>query len=260
MLTVQSQDGTTIAYDTLGSGPALIYITGAICHRNFQPIRDDVKAFASAFTVYNYDRRGRGDSTDTQPYSIEKEVEDLEALIDAAGGKAFLYGHSSGAALALEAALRLGKKVKKVALYDAPYVESKEAKKKYELVNQEVEQLLQQGKNKQALFRFLSGIGMPKVFIYLLPFMPGWGSMLKLAPTLMYDIELTKDLPPLKRAGKVTTPVLVLSGEKSPPELRVVADQLAAAIPQAQRISVPRQNHMVSAKALMPLFTEFFLK
>src|SRR5687767_14966693 len=114
MQTIQSKDGTTLAYDVYGSGPALIYITGASCFRNFMPVVQDAKAFAHEFTVYNYDRRGRGDSTDTQPYAIEREVEDIEALIDAAGGKASLYGHSSGAVLALEAALRLGDKIDKV--------------------------------------------------------------------------------------------------------------------------------------------------
>lgn len=114
MKTIQSKDGTTLAYDIYGSGPALIYITGASCFRSFMPIVQDAKAFAKEFTVYNYDRRGRGDSTDTQPYAIEREVEDIEALIDAAGGKASLYGHSSGAVLALEAAFRLGNKVDKV--------------------------------------------------------------------------------------------------------------------------------------------------
>ena len=125
MQTVTSKDGTTLAYDVYGSGPALIYITGAICFRNFMPVLGDAKAFAKEFTVYNYDRRGRGDSTDTQPYAIEREVEDIAALIDAAGGRASLLGHSSGAVLALEAALRLGDKIDKVVLYDASYVPDK---------------------------------------------------------------------------------------------------------------------------------------
>lgn len=101
MRTTTSRDGTVLAYDVYGSGPALIYITGAICFRSFMPIVQDAKAFAKEFTVYNYDRRGRGDSGNTLPWSVAGEVEDIEALIDAAGGKAYLYGHSSGAVLAL---------------------------------------------------------------------------------------------------------------------------------------------------------------
>lgn len=111
MNTVQSNDGTTLAYDIYGDGPPLIFITGASCFRNFMPVLKDAKAFAKEFAVYNYDRRGRGDSTDTAPYAIEREIEDIAALIDVAGGKANLYGHSSGAVLALEAALRLPGKI-----------------------------------------------------------------------------------------------------------------------------------------------------
>src|SRR5687768_2726917 len=108
-----SKDGTRLAYEVQGAGPALIYITGATCFRAFFPIRQDVKVFAKSFTVYSYDRRGRGDSGDNsvgQPWSVEREVEDVEALIDAAGGQAILYGHSSGAVLALETASRLPSK------------------------------------------------------------------------------------------------------------------------------------------------------
>lgn len=258
MPTVRSKDGTTIAYDFSGAGPVLIYITGAICYRNFFPIREDVKTFSQKFTIYNYDRRGRGESGDTKPYTIQKEVDDIEAIIEAAGGKAFLYGHSSGAALALEAAFRLGKKVSKLAIYDAPYVEKEEAKAEYDRLNTQVKTLLKDGKNKQALSTFLKGIGMPKFFIFLLPLMPGWKTMVRLAPTLLYDIELTKNLSPFKEIKKLQTPLCILVGEKSQSELQEVADQLSAAAPQATFIKVAKQDHMVSAKALLPIFTKFF--
>jgi len=219
MKTIQSKDGTTLAYDVYGSGPALIYVTGASCFRSFMPVVQDAKAFAAAFTVYNYDRRGRGDSTDTQPYALEREVEDIEALIDAAGGKASLYGHSSGAVLALEAALRLGDKVDKVVMYDASYAHDEAEKSEYNNLSQHVYKLLQDGKNGQAMTTFLKGIGMPKVFVYLLRFMPGWKTMAALAPTLAYDIALTRDLPPVVRAAQVTVPVQVMVGEKRPARL-----------------------------------------
>src|SRR5712691_5438124 len=112
--TVTSPDGTTIAYDKLGHGPAVILVAGAFCSRSFWSGPELAKLLASRFTVYNYDRRGRGESGDTKPYAVAREIEDIEALIDEAGGSASLYGHSSGAALVLEAALRLGKKVKKL--------------------------------------------------------------------------------------------------------------------------------------------------
>lgn len=257
MRTVQSRDGTILAYDVYGNGPALIYVTGASCFRSFFPIVQDAKAFAKEFAVYNYDRRGRGDSTDTQPYTIAREVEDIEALIDAAGGKACLYGHSSGAVLALEAALRLGDKVDKVVMYDPPYVHDEAEKAQYSDLGQRVHKLLQDGKNAQAMTTFLKGIGMPRMFVYGMRLMPAWKTMAALAPTLAYDIALTRDLPPVDRASDVAVPMQVIVGEKSPARIQVVASQLAKAIPGATFNRLPGQGHMVSAKALLPVLASF---
>lgn len=258
MNSTQSKDGTTIAYDVYGSGPALIYITGASCYRTFKPIVEDAKVFSRSFTVYNYDRRGRGDSGNTLPYSLEREIEDIEAMIDAAGGTAYVYGHSSGAVLALEAALRLGGKVRKVALYDASYVHDEKEKVEYRQLSQTVQKLLDDGKNAGAMRTFLKGIGMPSAFVWLLPLFPGWKKMKALAPTLAYDIALTQDLPPIERAAKVTVPTLIGVGEKSPAGLHDVARQLAKAIPNAKHSQLTGQNHMVSAKKLLPLLSDFF--
>src|SRR6266496_4979663 len=115
---VTSKDGTMIAYDNRGEGPALILVDGALCYRSFGPMPHLAELLAPHFTVYNYDRRGRGDSGDTKPYALEREVEDIEALIKEAGGSAFVYGISSGGALALEAALKLGNRIKKLAVYE----------------------------------------------------------------------------------------------------------------------------------------------
>src|SRR5438477_1084958 len=122
MNTVTSKDGTKIAYDKQGEGPAVILVYGALCYRSFGSLPELVKLLAPHFTVYNYDRRGRGDSGDTRPYAVEREVEDIEALIDEAGGAASLYGISSGAVLALEVASRLPSKVEKLAMYEPPFV------------------------------------------------------------------------------------------------------------------------------------------
>lgn len=259
MKTTHSKDGTTLAYDVYGSGPALIYITGASCFRSFMPIVQDAKAFAKAFTVYTYDRRGRGDSTDTPPYAIEREVEDIAALLDAAGGKASLYGHSSGAVLALEAALCLGASIDKVVMYDPAYVHDEVEQAQYNDLSQQVHKLLQAGKNAQAMTTFLKGIGMPKLFVYLLRLMPGWKTMTALAPTLAYDIALTRELPPVERARQVTVPMQVIVGEKSPAGMHDVARQLTNAIPSATFIQLAGQDHMVSAKAILPVL-EGFLK
>jgi pimeloyl-ACP methyl ester carboxylesterase len=257
MKTMQSHDGTTIAYDVYGRGPALIYITGASCFRSFSPIVQAAKAFAKEFTVYNYDRRGRGDSGDTLPWTVEREIEDIAAMIDAAGGTAYLYGHSSGAVLALEAALRLGNKVQKVVLYDASYVHDETAKVQYALLSRTIHTLLAAGKNAAAMRTFLQGIGMPKIFVTLLPLFPGWRTMKALAPTLAYDIALTSDLPPVARAAEVAVPTQIIVGQKSPASLHNVANQLTHAIPNAMFAELPGQDHIVSAKALLPRLVSF---
>lgn len=258
MQTIQSQDGTTLAYDVVGSGPPLLYITGASCFRAFRPIVEDATSFAQEFTVYTYDRRGRGDSTDTAPYAIEREVEDIAAMIKAAGGRASLYGHSSGAVLALEAALRLGPSmVERVVMYDAPYVSDAAEREEYSDLSRRIHELLRAGKNGSAMRTFLREIGMPTPFVYLLRFMPGWKTMEALAPTLAYDIALTRDLPPLDRAAQATVPIQVVVGQKSPLRLQEVARQLASAIPNAAFLQLEGQDHMVSAKAILPVLVRF---
>ena len=248
-----SQDGTRIAYDVTGTGPVLIYITGATCFRNFFPIRQDVKTFSKSFTVYNYDRRGRGDSGDNsanQPWTLDREVDDIEALIEAAGGQAILYGHSSGAVLALEAALRLSSKpskVVKVVVYDAPYVHDEKEKREYGLLGDRVNVLIHQGKNASAVKTFLQGIGMPKAFVWLMPLFPGWKTMKALAPTLAYDIALTRDVPPLEKFKGIAVPVAVLAGGKSPGRMQDVAKGLAGAIPGARLEILEKRDHMVPA-------------
>ena len=120
MSTVTSKDGTKIAYEKKGQGPALILVDGALCYRAFGPMQSLAELLAPNFTVYTYDRRGRGESSNGKPYSLEREVEDLDALVKAAGGSAYVYGISSGACLALEAALRLGMEISKLAMYEPP--------------------------------------------------------------------------------------------------------------------------------------------
>src|SRR5512143_3755398 len=118
---VTSKDGTKIAYETQGQGPALILVDGALCYRGFGPMPGLAQLLMPYFTVYTYDRRGRGESGNTAPYALDREIEDIDALIREAGGKAYVYGISSGACLALEAALKLGKEVAKLAMYEPPY-------------------------------------------------------------------------------------------------------------------------------------------
>src|SRR5688572_27028172 len=118
MKTVTSKDGTKIAFDQIGNGPVIILVDSALADRTL--CVKQATLLAKDFTVINYDRRGRGDSTDTQPYAVDREIEDIEALIDEVGGSAFIFGSSSGAVLALEAANKLSSKVKKQVLYEPP--------------------------------------------------------------------------------------------------------------------------------------------
>ncbi|MFD3746311.1 alpha/beta fold hydrolase [Nocardia sp. NPDC058633] len=251
-----SKDGTELAYDVSGQGPALVYITGATCFRRFRPVLADVGVFATKFTVYNYDRRGRGDSADVLPYAIEREVDDIEAVVDAAGGRAILYGHSSGAALALEAAVRMPDKIDRVVIYDAPYVHDEAERAAYAELAQKVYALLDEGRNARALKAFLSGIGMPRAFVALLPLFPGWKTMKALAPTLRYDIGITETLPPVERFASIQVPVNVVVGGKNPAGMQQVARELASAIPRAAHRVLAGQDHMVSAAALLPILTD----
>lgn len=253
---IRSADGTELAYDVRGSGPPLVYITGATCFRRFWPIRQDAKVFGRAFTVHTYDRRGRGDSGDTLPWSVEREVEDVAAVIEAAGGSAYVYGHSSGAVLALEAALRLPQMVRGAVLYDAPYVHDEAEQAEYAQLSRAVQGLLDDHRHAAAVKAFLRGIGMPRAFTVALPLVPGWRTMRDLAPTLAYDIALTRDPPPLARAARAAVPVLVAVGEKSPPGLHAVADRLAAAIPGAEHRVVAGQDHLVKATEMLDLLVQ----
>lgn len=250
--TAISADGTRLAYEIHGEGPPLVYVTGAICHRTFGPIRSGAKVLSGAFSVLTYDRRGRGDSGDSGSWSLDREVEDVSALIDALGGSALLYGHSSGAVLAMHAAHRLGDRVQRVVLYDASWVADDTEAATYAGLRYEVDVLLARRRHGRAIQHFLIGIGMPRVFVALLPVMPGWRRMRALAPTLRHDMDLTAQPPPLGIAAQVAVPVHVIVGERSPDELHRVASALAAAIPNATHEVLAGQDHMVSEKVLLP--------
>lgn len=249
-----SADGSRIAYEITGSGPVVVCIFGAICHRNFMPVRKDVKILSRHFRVVNYDRRGRGDSTEASPWSLDRELEDIEALVAANGGKAVLYGHSSGAVLALEATLKLGPMIEGAVVYDASYVSDEADRTEFLSLENRVRRLLDEKKPGKALKTFLGGIGMPKGFVALLPLFPGWGHMKRLAHTLIYDTSLTHDFAPVDRFRAIRNRVLVLAGGKNPPSIRRVYDQLRQAIPECGYDLLPDHDHMVSMEVLVPYF------
>lgn len=256
MPTTTSADGTSIAYDVTGSGPPLVYVTGATTFRRFQPVLADVKAFAREFTVVSYDRRGRGDSGPGGAWSLDRELEDLAAVVDAVGGRAAVYGHSSGAVLGMHAAHRFPEKVSGAVLYDASWVHDQTERAEYAELADRVGALLEDGRNAAALRTFLRGIGMPGLFVAALPLFPGWRTMVALAPTLRYDIELTRETPPLDLAAQVAVPTSVVVGGRSPRALHAVARALAGAIEGSTLTVVSGQDHMVSAKAMLPVLRE----
>ena len=260
---VTSKDGTTIAFDKSGEGPALILVGGAFEQRVFDSETAKLASqplLTQHFTVYHYDRRGRGESTDTQPYAVEREIEDIEVLINEAGGPAYLFGISSGAALALEAALKLGGKVKKLAMYEAPYNDDDTARQAWRDYRKKLDELLAADRRGDAVILLMMLVGMPEEHIPEVKQYPFWPMFETIAPTLAYDAAALGDdaSVPTERATALTVPTLVMDGSKSYPFMHETAVALANAIPNGQHRTLEGQTHEVSAEALAPVLVDFF--
>jgi len=258
---VTSRDGTRIAYDTWGKGPALILVNGALADRSGNA--ELAQLLAPRFTVYSYDRRGRGASGDTKPYSVRREIEDIEALIERAGGSAYVYGKSSGASLALQAAASLGGKVEKLALYEAPFSDAAGAAVEWKEFRTKLDGLLAADRRADAVTDFLKFSGAPDEVLTKLKASPAWPGMLAMAPTLAYDSALlgADRSVPVGIAAQVKAKTLVMDGGASLeplPFMRPTADKLGGSIPGAQRRVVEGQSHDVSAKVLAPILSRFF--
>ncbi len=260
---VISKDGTSIAFDKAGSGSALILVGGLFEQRAMESETSKLAVYpllTGNFTVYHYDRRGRGDSTDTLPYDVAREIEDIEALIDHAGGSAYLSGISSGAALAFEAALALGSKVKKLALYEPPYNDDADARAAWRTLRQKLGETLAEGRRSDAVGLFLMSMGMPPEHLEGMRQMPFWGMFEAVAPTLAYDAAALGEeaAVPLNKAAKLNLPTLVMDGEATPyPFMHPTAVALAKAIPNAQHRTLAGQVHEVEPEALAPVLVEF---
>ena len=262
MGTVTSRDGTEIAFERSGSGPALILIDGALCHRAFGPSRGMAKRLSASFTVYCYDRRGRGESGDTGPFAISREIEDIEALIKEAGGTAFLCGFSSGAVLALEAANTLPS-VTRVALYEAPFVVDDTGTPIPPDFVERLRDQVDSGHRGAAVDAFMKLVGTPAAVRVVMRATPFWPKLKKVAHTLPYDLTIMKTHESGKpiaagRWGSVTAPALVLDGGKSPQWMRNTTRELAAAVPGARYRTLEGQTHMVKPDAVVPVLTTFF--
>ncbi|HKT38616.1 MAG TPA: alpha/beta hydrolase [Ktedonobacterales bacterium] len=254
---VTSKDGTIITYDRLGEGPAVILVCGGSVDRYSNASLAEL--LAKHFTVYNYDRRGRNESGDTPPYAVEREIEDIAALVEVAGGSAYLYGSSSGAALAMEAARELPGKITRLAMWEAPYIPDGFPRPPADTAKI-FSDLVAQGKREDAAEFFMEKVvGLPPEFVAQARTAPFWQGQLALAHTLAYDATIMGDyILPADRVAEVKVPTLVMDGGASFPFMSVTAQALADHLPNAKRVTLEGQGHDASAESLAAALTEFF--
>jgi pimeloyl-ACP methyl ester carboxylesterase len=261
--TVTSADGTPIAFSKLGNGPALVLVDGAFCYRENGPSPDLAPLLARQFTVYTYDRRGRGESGDTPPYAVAREIEDLAAVLRETGESAYVFGVSSGAVLALQGAAA-GLPVRKLALYEPPLAEPRAGAATVEESRRRLEQSIASNDRAGAVRYFMRDVfGAPRAFVLVMPLlMPkAWANNVRVAHTLPYDFTLLGDRSIVTtRAGAIDVPTLVVGGAKSPTALQDGVRLVAEALPNARALLLPGQSHDVSAAApaLVPALAEFF--
>ena len=258
--TVTSADGTRIAYERFGQGAPLIVVTGATCDRAL--MRPTAQEVGKHFLTINYDRRGRGDSGDTSPYAIDREIEDIGALLDEVGGSAHLYGHSSGAGLALQA-VAAGLPIEKFVLHDPPYSpEDESSKKEAREHGQTIRNLLREGKRAEATEVFCRSTGMPDEVIEEMRQTSRWPNLIALAPTLAYDSAVMGDIErggviPVDVVTRAKRPGLVLVGGESPPFMLDVGRRLADLLPHGSYRVLDGQDHVVEPAVLAPVLADF---
>jgi pimeloyl-ACP methyl ester carboxylesterase len=260
MQQVTSKDGTIIAYEQSGQGPALVIVGGILGDHSQQA--GLAQLLASHFTVYNFDRRGRSESGFTPPYAVEREVEDIAAILDAAGGSAFVYGTSGCAVLSLEAAARgLSPRMKKLALWEPPYIVDDSRPPVPQDYLEQLNRMLREGRRGDMVELFFTkAVGMPAEFVVSMRQSPFWAAQEAFAPTLVYEAILMGNgdfTLPKERIAKATAPTLVIDGGTIQ-WLSHTADAVADTLPNAQRYTIAGQPHNVDAEAIAPILVEFF--
>ena len=258
MPTLTSADGTSIAYELVGAGPAVILVDGAMCFRDGGPMRPIADALSGSLTAVLYDRRGRGESGDTLPFAVEREIEDIDALIEAAGGQAALFGISSGGALALRAAAALGpERVTALAVYEVPFMPPGALDGAAEYTRA-LGAALAAEQPDEAVAAFLRRVGTPEAGIEGARRSPGWPGMVAIAPTLAYDDAAMGDSTvPVDVAAGLGIPTLALVGGASPDFLSYGVRTLADVVPGARFDVVDGQTHDVAADAVAPHLLRF---
>jgi len=255
---VTSKDGTIIAFDKLGQGPALVVVGGVLGDHHQQA--GLAALLAEHFTVYNIDRRGHGESGFTTPYVVEREVEDIDALITEAGGSAFVYGTSGPGVLCMEAAARrLSPKMKKLAVWEPPYILEGSRPPIPQDYQEQLAQLLGEGRKGDMIELFLTkAVGMPAEFVAPMRQSPFWAAQEAFAPTLVYDATLMADYSlPKERIAKATVETLVIDGG-TVPWMSQAAQAVADTLPHAHRHTLAGQPHNVADEAMAPVLIEYF--
>ncbi|MBB5788945.1 alpha/beta fold hydrolase [Jiangella mangrovi] len=260
MHTTSSPDGTTLAYDRTGAGPVLVVVGGAFGTRDHPSVTGLAEHLSAHATVVAYDRRGRGDSTDTSPYAVEREIEDLAAVIEATGGRAHVYGLSSGAALAARAAAA-GLPIDRLVLHEPPYDVDGARPPLAPGFSEQVAALVADGRNGDAVDYFMTqGMGLPAEMVASMRPTPVWAGLEALAPTLVYDNAVMGDnTVPVDALRRIAQPVLVLQGELSPDWFHRAAAATAAACPDAQLHELPGQSHFAPDDAAVAAVVAEFL-
>ena len=266
MHTVTSADGSTIAYDRSGEGPVVILVGGALSYRKFSKMEEIAAALAEHCTVINYDRRGRGDSTENGTYALEREIEDLAAIIDAEGGRASLWGWSSGGALALRAAAA-GIGVERVSVYEVPFMVQPGLSRPTRDYGERIDELLAAGDRNGLVKHFMrNAVGIPAPFVALMRVSPMWKDLRSTAHTLGHDWAALgahtmygAPLDPQEWAD-VTMPALVIYGGKSQEPLREGSKALGAVLPNAELHEIPGARHNIKTSVVVPLIAKFFVE
>lgn len=251
---VTSKDGTRIAYDKVGTGPTLLIVNGAMGFRGNSFAKKFQAEFAKHFTVIDYDRRGRGESGDTKPYSVQREVEDIAALVHGPGaGKCMVFAQSSGAALALEAAVS-GVTMAKLFAYEPPYMVGNPPDRPAPDFREHLEGLIAQERRDEAVTYFMTTVGVPRFAVRIMRLFPFWKDLRSTAHTLPYDAAVMAGFDfPTKRLTAIKVPVVAIAGEKTTPTLKRSVDEVAKTVPGAQRRVAPKMGHAVNAKRMAPL-------
>jgi pimeloyl-ACP methyl ester carboxylesterase len=254
---VISKDGTSIAYDRAGEGPPLILMGGALNDR--RSVAELAERMSQSFTVYNYDRRGRNGSGDTEPYAVERELEDLQALIDVAGGSALLFANCTGGMLALEA-VSAGQAITRLALYEPPYLLDGPHARLDEEYRRRLSELVEAGRLGDAVEHFMvNAVGFTPDAVGRIRMAPIWPMLESLAPSLRYDAVLAGDNSlPTGLLPSITLPTLVIDGADSPQWARDPMQTLVDLLPDGRRVSLEGHNHNLVADAVAPVLLEFF--